>query len=114
MVEGAPSGPLWGRGAPSSRGVALELESGMAGAFPDIVDALEHVGLRQERRALRVLPADIAWSLEGDVLTLECVLPKGTYATSVLREVGAFQDARAANRAASREAGGADGARAAA
>lgn len=93
LVEGAPSGPLWGRGVPSSRDAARELESATAGAFPDIVDALEHVGLRQERRQLGVVPTDLSWSLEGDILTVECVLPKGAYATSVLREVGAFRDA---------------------
>ncbi len=93
LVEGTPSGPLWGRGIPTSRAAALELESATVGAFPDIVDTLEHVGLRQERRPLRVVPTEVSWSLEGDVLTFECVLPKGAYATSVLREVGAFRDA---------------------
>lgn len=94
LVDGAPSGPLWGRGTPPSLGAARTLESAAAGAFPDIADALEHVGLRQERRALRVVPTDVSWALEKDVLTVECVLPKGAYATSVLREVGAFRDAR--------------------
>ena len=95
LVEGAPSGPLWGRGIPSSRDAARELESATAGAFPDIVDALEHVGLRQERRLLGVLPTEVSWSLDGDILTVECVLPKGAYATSVLREVGTFRDTHA-------------------
>ena len=94
-VGGAPSGPLWGRGTPASGGAALELESATVRAFPDIADTLEHAGLRQERRPLRVVPADVSWSLEGDILTLECVLPKGVYATSVLREVGTFRDAGA-------------------
>lgn len=92
-VGGEPSGPLWGRGIPTSGGAALEIESAAARAFPDIADTLEHVGLRQERRPLRVIPADVSWSLDEDVLTLECVLPKGVYATSVLREVGTFRDA---------------------
>ena len=102
LVEGAPSGPLWGRGIPTSRDAARALESATAGAFPDIADALEHVGLRQERRALRLAPTGLSWSLEGDVLTVECVLPKGAYATSVLREVGAFRDARGESPAGGR------------
>ena len=94
LIEGAPSGPLWGRGTLPSQGAALELESATTGAFPDIVHVLEHAGLRQERRALRLEPTDLSWSLEGDILTVECALPKGAYATSVLVEVGAFRDAR--------------------
>ena len=93
MLGGEPSGPLWGRGTPTSGGAALEIESATARAFPDVADTLEHAGLRQERRPLRVIPADVSWSLDEDVLTLECVLPKGVYATSVLREVGTFRDA---------------------
>ena len=106
LLEGAPSGPLWGRGTPASCDAALELESATAGAFPDIADTLEHAGLRQERRALRLEPTGLSWSLEEDVLTVECVLPKGVYATSVLREVGAFRDARAEAPAGGRAAGG--------
>lgn len=114
LVEGAPSGPLWGRGVPTTLGAALALESAAAGALPDIADTLEHVGLRQERRALRVKPTDLSWSLEGDVLTVECVLPKGAYATSVLREVGAFRDVRAQAPAGGGARGGARKRRAAA
>ena len=98
-----------GRGTPTSGGAALEIESATARAFPDVADTLEHAGLRQERRPLRVIPADVSWSLDEDVLTLECVLPKGVYATSVLREVGTFRDAPGAPAG-----GAARGARAAA
>ena len=92
LLDGAPSGPLWGRGSRPSTGVAGRLESEVAAAYPDVCEALEHVGLAQERRRLRVVPAELSWALDEDVLTVEFVLPKGVYATSVLREVGAFGD----------------------
>ena len=100
LLEGAPSGPLWGRGTPPGGDAVGRLESEVAAAHPDVSDALEHAGLRQERRALGIVPRELAWSLEGDVLAVEFVLPKGAYATSVLREVGAFRDARRSTRAA--------------
>jgi len=93
LLAGAPSGPLWGRGLPPSDADARRLETAVAAAWPDISEGLEHVGLRQERRALGVVPAELSWSREADVLTVCFVLPKGAYATSVLREVGTFRDA---------------------
>ena len=93
LVDGLPSGPLWGRGLPPSTGAAGRLESEVATAHADVSDALEHVGLEQERRVLCVVPSDLSWALDGTDLTVEFVLPKGAYATSVLREVGVFRDA---------------------
>ena len=48
---------------------------------------LAAVGLRAERRALVVRPAAVAHRLEGDALALEFDLPRGAFATSVLREL---------------------------
>lgn len=46
-------------------------------------------GLRMEgeRRPLRVPLGNASWQLEGDCLWLEFSLPKGNYATAVLREI---------------------------
>ena len=78
----------------------------MVAAYPDISDALEHVGLRSERRALAVVPSDL--SAEGDTLTVEFTLGKGAYATSVLREVGDFPAALPPARAGGQGGPGAD------
>jgi tRNA pseudouridine13 synthase len=43
--------------------------------------------MRAERRALIVRPTAIGHRLEGDVLALEFDLPRGAFATSLLREV---------------------------
>jgi len=52
------------------------------------VQGLAAAGLKQERRALRVIARDMTWSWPvGDELLLEFSLPAGCYATSVLREL---------------------------
>jgi len=43
--------------------------------------------LEGERRPLRVPVGDIAWELAENRLTLGFSLPKGSYATSLLREI---------------------------
>jgi len=86
-----PTGPLWGRGEPRTTGDAAQLE---ADALSDdealaLRAGLEAEGLKQERRALRLKPADLAWTWrEDDVLEMTFALPPGTYATVVLAELG--------------------------
>lgn len=93
-----PTGPLWGRGELRSDGMARSLE---LDALADPVslrlrDGLEAAGLKQERRALRLRPADLAWQWPAaDVLELSFVLPPGTYATSVLAELGTLGEGAA-------------------
>ncbi|RZA12538.1 MAG: tRNA pseudouridine(13) synthase TruD, partial [Lysobacteraceae bacterium] len=91
-----PTGPLWGEGEPRSRAAALELE--LAALEGDTAarlrKGLEGAGLRQERRALRLRPTGLAWQWAGDdALELRFTLPPGSYATTVLRELGAITDA---------------------
>ncbi|MEL7449410.1 MAG: tRNA pseudouridine(13) synthase TruD [Pseudomonadota bacterium] len=84
-----PSGPLWGRGA-DDRPPA---EQALADREPELCRGLESAGLKAERRALRVIPGGLAWTLSDDVLEVSFSLPSGSYATSVLREVLAVCDA---------------------
>ncbi|MGH8029268.1 MAG: tRNA pseudouridine(13) synthase TruD [Arenimonas sp.] len=84
-----PTGVMWGRGALRSHGAALALESAAVEPFADLRAGLEAAGLKQERRALRVRVADVAWNwLEAEVLELKFGLPAGAYATEVLAELG--------------------------
>ena len=92
-LAGVPTGPLWGRGRPPSTGAARALEERMLRAHGEITQALEFVGLRQQRRALATTPKELSWRVENSALTLKFALDPGTYATSVLREVGEFRDA---------------------
>jgi tRNA pseudouridine13 synthase len=91
-----PSGPLWGRGEPPSRGVARDLELAVAGENPELVRGLEQAGLEQERRALRVIPRDLAieW-LDAATLRIGFSLPPGSYATVLLRELAEYSVAQA-------------------
>lgn len=89
-----PTGPLWGAGELMSQGEVAVLESSMTEVFPVLCAGLEKHGLKQERRALRVMVGELEhqW-LSDDCLVLSFTLPPGSYATSVLQELGEFRDA---------------------
>ncbi|MET3929400.1 tRNA pseudouridine13 synthase [Lysobacter sp. OAE881] len=94
-----PTGPLWGRGELRSTGDAARVETeALSGEEALALRAgLEAEGLKQERRALRLKPAELTWSWrEDDVLEVAFALPPGAYATVVLAELG---DVRAVGRA---------------
>jgi tRNA pseudouridine13 synthase len=83
-----PSGPLWGRGEPPSRGPARARELALARRYAAWTEGLEAAGLSQERRALRVVPAELnsEWE-DAHTLSLSFTLPAGAYATTVLAEL---------------------------
>ena len=93
------SGPLWGRGRALAGEEALQLETDAMAPWQAWCEALEHVGLKQERRALRLLPLLAEWAQlppseddTGPGLQLSFELPPGTYATAVLREVAVLNN----------------------
>lgn len=83
-----PTGPLFGAGEQPTRGEVGALEAAVAAEYADWVEGLAAVGLKQERRALRLDIEDL--QLEP-VSTTEVVLrfglPAGCYATTLLREL---------------------------
>jgi tRNA pseudouridine13 synthase len=83
-----PTGPLWGAGEAPVRQAVRQLEHEVVAGFPVLCRGLERAGLKQERRALRmkVLEPDLE-RLEQDVVVIHFQLPRGGYATSVLREM---------------------------
>lgn len=83
-----PTGPLWGKGELRSSGEAAALELACEAQHKTLCAGLEAAGLQQSRRSLRLPVQDLRWTFtqEGN-LDLEFVLPPGTYATSVLREL---------------------------
>ena len=98
-----PSGPLWGRGELATHGEAGYLEREIMAEHPLFCEGLERAGLKQERRALRLLVNDLHWqwlddtSLQtsgevnnGPVLRLEFSLPPGAFGTALLREVSNY------------------------
>jgi tRNA pseudouridine13 synthase len=83
-----PSGPLWGRGEPPSRGAARELERAVVAGNPELAEGLERAGLSQERRAARLPVRSLEWADAGTTaLQLRFQLEPGAYATTVLREL---------------------------
>jgi tRNA pseudouridine13 synthase len=91
-----PTGPLWGEGELRSDDVAREFELAvLAGdTAARIREGLERAGLKQERRALRLRPSELAWTWrDDDALELRFALPPGCYATTVLRELGDISEA---------------------
>jgi tRNA pseudouridine13 synthase len=83
-----PTGPLWGRGRNLVSDKAGALEAKVLEPFDNWRNGLEHVGLVQERRSLRVGLKDMTWQFKEDQeLVLSLFLPAGSYATVLLREL---------------------------
>lgn len=86
-----PSGALWGRGRLATSDSIADLEAGIAKQFSVLTDGLEMNGLKQERRALRLSLKSIEYKMiDLQTVVLEFSLPQGTYATTVLSEIGEF------------------------
>ncbi|NEX20196.1 tRNA pseudouridine(13) synthase TruD [Thiorhodococcus mannitoliphagus] len=82
-----PSGPLWGEGELATRGEIRHLESALAARFSPWPTGLSRLGMRQERRSLRLQARDLVGAQSDAGLRLELTLPAGAYATAVLREI---------------------------
>jgi tRNA pseudouridine13 synthase len=86
-----PTAPLWGAGALRTEAAARALEEAVVAEPPGpaLCAGLEAAGLRQERRATRLRPSELVWNWpDARQLRLAFVLPPGTYATTVLAELG--------------------------
>ena len=81
-----PTGPLVGTGE-GPAGAAGELEAAVLGAYPALGTRLREAGLEAARRALRVLPRDLAATWHGRDVALGFSLVAGAYATTVLAEL---------------------------
>ncbi|ALT00503.1 pseudouridine synthase [Lacimicrobium alkaliphilum] len=81
------SAPLWGQGLPDSRADALQFEQQVAGQYEMLSKGLEALGLKQDRRAINLLPDHLQWQIAEDTLRLTFSLPPGGFATALVREV---------------------------
>ena len=95
--EAAPSGPLWGRGRLTSSSATLAVEQEALKDWTECCNALEHVGLHQERRPLVLRPQALSWHWEDGVtaqhLVISFALGSGEFATALLREILVLQSA---------------------
>lgn len=89
LAEGdvSPTGPLCGAGGVLPGGEAARVEAAALAEVAPVPALLAAVGMRGERRALMLRPGALRHRLEGDVLDLEFELPRGAFATSVVREI---------------------------
>ena len=88
------SAPLWGRGMMLPQGEAAAVETLAMSELADDCYGLEHAGLEQERRPLLLEPQGLKYEQTADGLVLEFVLPAGSFATSLLRELVNYQDVK--------------------
>lgn len=99
-----PTGPLWGSPPAPVAGECAAIEHALAQELAELARGLEAAGLESERRALRMIPADLSWEWVEDrqaepgavhaapcpapcSLRLRFHLPPGAYATSLIREL---------------------------
>ena len=90
-----PTGALWGEGELQSQATVAALERQVAGHWQELVEGLLAAHLKQDRRALRVIPQQVEHDYAQDegLLRLAFALPAGAYATAVLREVVSLNSA---------------------
>jgi tRNA pseudouridine13 synthase len=81
------SAPLWGKGDLASSGQALVFEHKLAKQHHKVSKCLAELGLKQERRAIKLQPQQMHWNVSDSTLNLQFILPAGAFATSVLREI---------------------------
>lgn len=80
-----PSGPLCGEGGMQPGGEAADRERAALEALAPLPQRLAAVAAA-ERRALVLRPAGLEWQVNGRELELAFELPRGAFATSLLRE----------------------------
>ena len=88
--EISASGPMFGCKMKRPEGAVWDLERNIleqSGLDLPLFDVPGGLRMEGERRPLRIPPGDLSWSVSGDAATVAFSLPKGSYATSLIREI---------------------------
>jgi len=88
--EISASGPMFGCKMKRPEGAVWELEQEIldqAELYLPLFDMPGGLRMEGERRPLRVPAGELSWSASGDAVTVAFSLPKGSYATSLVREI---------------------------
>ena len=84
---------MWGVGPLQSAGEVREMEVAIMDRHPALTAGLGAAGLRQERRVRRLRPINAEFqALPDGHIQLSFDLPRGTYATTLLRELATLQE----------------------
>ena len=82
-----PTGALWGQETSDLTGCPRDIECAVIDQHSELANGLEQMGLKLQRRALRVNVDSLTWQFIDDkTIELRFFLPAGSYATAVLRE----------------------------
>lgn len=81
------TGPLWGIGRQPVGAAVAAREREWTAAEAELRAGIEAIGMRARRRPLRAGAIDLAWTWHGDALELVFTLPRGAFATSLVREI---------------------------
>lgn len=79
--------PIYGSKMWMAEGVPGEIESTILAESGIALEQLDRLGVRGTRRLGRLLPSDLSVELADDGLTFRFSLPKGAYATTIMREM---------------------------
>ena len=83
-----PTGMMFGKGESDAAADALAIEQAIIVENGALADGLIKMDLSFDRRALRVFASNLEWQfLDESSLKLKFFLPKGCYATSLIREL---------------------------
>lgn len=82
-----PTGILWGEGVSRSLGLPADQEARLGTRYPALCQGLVAAGVRFARRPLRMRLSDAVLSVGDNEAWLDFTLPKGAFATAVLREL---------------------------
>jgi len=82
-----PTGPMWGKGELLSQGRVRDIEQRVGGELAEPCELVIAAGMSQERRALRLAVRELSWERQGADVVLSFWLTKGSFATTVLREL---------------------------
>lgn len=90
-----PTASLWGRAAPLSTDDVARLEREVVAQTPTLAEGLERSDVDAAHRATRLRVQNLKWSVEETAVVLDFYLPRGAFATSVLRELASVENAQA-------------------
>ncbi len=87
-----PTGPMYGKsGTLMPEEELLKLETDILNEYVSLTEGLERHGLKSERRALRIMPENLRFEWRGEQIKLTFSLPRGCYATALIRELVNYQ-----------------------